>query len=112
MSSFIAIFTGGILSGFVIYAFFHEDKWIAWENKHLIPPLRRLCARIRRSIVKTMKSNARFMKWLNKPQKHGKPDENGLSDRSEFLAMNGGKKRAAHRWRSVKRQRKDFVFIS
>lgn len=75
MSSFIAIFTGGILSGFVIYAFFHEDKWIAWKDKHLIPPLRRLCARIRRSIAKAMKSNARFMKWLNKPQKHGKPDE-------------------------------------
>ena len=75
MSSFIAIFTGGILSGFVIYAFFHEEKWIAWENKHLIPPLRRLCARIKRSIVKAMKSSARFMAWLNKPQKHGKPDE-------------------------------------
>lgn len=75
MTSFLAIFTGGILSGFVIYAFFHEEKWIAWEDKHLIPPLRRLCARIKRSIVKAMKSSARFMAWLNKPQKHGKPDD-------------------------------------
>lgn len=30
-------------------------------------------ARVR--IALKLKSSARFMKWLNKPQKHGKPDE-------------------------------------
>lgn len=73
-TSFTAIFTGGILAGMLIYAFFHEKKLIAWEDEHLIPAFRRLCRRIRLFIAKRMKSSARFMAWLNKPAKHGKPD--------------------------------------
>lgn len=70
----IAIFTGGMLAGFLIYAYHHEEKFILWEEKHIIAPLRRLWQRIKRFIRRCLKSNERFMAWLNKPQKHGKPD--------------------------------------
>ncbi|MBE7027372.1 MAG: hypothetical protein E7410_07445 [Ruminococcaceae bacterium] len=74
LASFTAIYTGGILSGLLIYAFFKEPKIIAWEDNVLFPFLRRLWQRICRFIRRRMKSNARFIAWLNKPVKHGKPD--------------------------------------
>lgn len=74
LTSNIAIFTGGILAGMLIYAFFHEEKISEWERKYIFTPLRRLWRRINRFIRSRLKSNARFMAWLNKPQKHGKPD--------------------------------------
>lgn len=76
LASFTAIYTGGILSGFLIYAHHHEEKFILWEDKHIIAPLRRLWQRIKRFIRKSLKSNVRFMAWLNKPVKHGRPDAN------------------------------------
>ncbi len=79
LTSFTAIFTGGILSGFLIYALFKEPKVIAWEDNVLFPFLRRLWRRISCFIRTRMKSNARFMKWLNKPQKHGRPDEDFIA---------------------------------
>lgn len=74
LTSDIAIFAGGILAGMLIYAFFHEEKNTEWECKYIFTPLRRLWRRINRFIRSRLKSNARFMAWLNKPQKHGKPD--------------------------------------
>lgn len=67
LSSFTAIFTGGILSGIYIYAKYHEPKIIEWEYKHLWNPLKR-------AIRKLLRKSNRFMAWLNKPAKHGKPD--------------------------------------
>ncbi len=74
LTSDIAIFTGGILAGMLIYAFFHEEKLIAFEERYIFPPFCRLWRGINRFIRSRLKSNARFMAWLNKPQKHGKPD--------------------------------------
>ncbi len=75
----VATFTGGILSGLLIYAFFKEPKIIKWEDERLFPFLRGLWHRICRFIRKCLKSNARFMKWLNKPVKHGKPDDDWIT---------------------------------
>ena len=74
LTSNIAIFTGGILAGMLMYALFHEEKFIAFEERYIFAPLRRLWRRISRFIRSRLKNNARFMGWLNKPQKHGKPD--------------------------------------
>ena len=74
ITSDIAIATGGMLSGMLIYAYFHEEKIIEWEYRHIILPFRRLCRRMRLFIAKSVKSNTRIMEWLNKPQKHGRPD--------------------------------------
>lgn len=79
LTSDIAIATGGMLAGMLIYAFFHEEKITEWERKHIFAPLRRLWRRISRFIRSRLKSNARFMTWLNKPQKHGKPDEEWIT---------------------------------
>lgn len=74
LTSDIAIFTGGMLAHAFIAACFFNKKFIAFEDKYIFPPLRRLWRRINRFIRSRLKSNARFMAWLNKPQKHGKPD--------------------------------------
>lgn len=79
LTSDIAIFTGGILAGMLIYAFFHEEKISGRERKYIFTPLRRLWRGINRFIRSRLKSNARFMAWLNKPQKHGKPDEDFIT---------------------------------
>lgn len=75
----VAIFTGGVLTGLLIYAFFKEPKIIKWEDEHLIPFFRRLWKRILRFISKQLRKNKRFMAWLNKPAKHGRPDEDWIT---------------------------------
>ena len=57
---------------FIIWGFKNESKVAEWEYKYLWNPLKRF-------IRTRMKSNARFMKWLNKPQKHGRPDEDFIA---------------------------------
>lgn len=74
LTSFTAIFTAGMLTEVFIFACFFNKKLITLENKYIIAPLSRLWHRICRFIRNRLKSNERFMKWLNKPQKHGKPD--------------------------------------
>ncbi len=75
MSDVITIvFKGVVVLGYIwLYATKH-DELVEWERKYIFPPLRRLWRRINRFIRSRLKSNARFMAWLNKPQKHGKPD--------------------------------------
>lgn len=79
LTSDIAIGTGGMLAGMLVYAFFHEEKFIAFVDKYIFTPLRRLWRRISSFIRSRLKSNARFMAWLNKPVKHGKPDEDFIT---------------------------------
>lgn len=69
LSSLFELFAIALL----IYGYMHESKVIAWEN--------RFVARIKRFIRKCLKSNARFMAWLNKPVKHGKPDADFIEDK-------------------------------
>lgn len=70
----VATFTGGILAGLLIYAFFKEPKIIKWEDERLFPFFRRLWKRILRFIGRQLRKNKRFIAWLNKPAKHGRPD--------------------------------------
>ena len=79
LTSFTAIFTAGMLTEVFIIACFFNEKFIAFEDKYIFVPLRHLRRRIRRFIVSCMKSNARFMAWLNKPAKHGKPDSEWIT---------------------------------
>lgn len=79
LTSDIAIFTGGMLAELFIIACFFNKKFIAFEDKYIFLPLRRLWRGINRFIRSHLKSNARFMAWLNKPQKHGKPDEDFIT---------------------------------
>ena len=51
----------------LIWGYANKDKVIAWEYKHLWNPLKKW-------VRNTLINNKRFMAWLNKPQKHGKPD--------------------------------------
>ena len=62
LSSLFELFAIALL----IYGYMHEEKVIARENKFI--------GKVKRFIRKSLKSNSRFMAWLNKPQKHGKPD--------------------------------------
>lgn len=71
--SFPAIFTAGALSGLWIYAYRHKrDAIVAWEYKHLWNPLKEW-------VCNLLVNNKRFMAWLNKPQKHGRPDEDWIT---------------------------------
>ena len=79
IAQLVAIFTGDVLSVLLIYAFFKEPKIIKWEDEHLIPFFRRLWKRILRFISKQLRKNKRFMAWLNKPAKHGKPDDDWIT---------------------------------
>ena len=51
----------------LIWGYANKDKVIAWEYKHLWNPLKEWVCNI-------LVSNKRFMAWLNKPAKHGRPD--------------------------------------
>ena len=52
-----------------------REKLLAWEEKHIFNPMCRLRYLLRRFIRKCMKKSTRFMAWLNKPEKHGIPDD-------------------------------------
>lgn len=74
LTSDIAIFTGGMLAHAFIAACFFNKNFIAFEERYIFTPLHRLWRGISRFIRFRLKNNTRFMAWLNKPQKHGKPD--------------------------------------
>ncbi len=72
LSSFTAIFTGGILSGMYIYAKYHEPKVIEWEYKHLWNPLKR-------AVRNLLRKSKRIVAWAEQPSKHGTPDEDWIT---------------------------------
>lgn len=75
LTSWVAIATSGFFSALFAFLFvFRYKQVLEWEAKCIWSRYDALCRRIRLFIAKRMKSNARFMAWLNKPQKHGKPD--------------------------------------
>ena len=75
LTSIPAILLAGALSGYTIWLWkYRHAELLAWERKHIWVHYDRLKARFCCFIRNRMKSNARFMAWLNKPQKHGKPD--------------------------------------
>lgn len=80
LTSWTAIATSAFLSAVFAYLLFFRLKDVLdWEAKHIWSRYDALCARIRRFIRNRLKSNERFMKWLNKPQKHGRPDEDFIA---------------------------------
>ena len=72
LTSNIAIFTGGILSGIYIYAKYHEPKVIEWEYKYLWNPLKKF-------IRKLLRKSNRIVAWAEAPAKHGSPDEDFIA---------------------------------
>lgn len=75
LTSWVAIATSGFFSALFAYLLFFKFREVLdWEAEHIWKPFDALCRRIRLFIAKRVKSNARIMAWLNKPQKHGKPD--------------------------------------
>ena len=78
--SYPMILLSGLLSAYWIYLYKNKrTQLIAWERKHIWVHYDRLKAHICRFIRNRMRSNARFMAWLNKPQKHGKPDDEWIA---------------------------------
>ena len=55
----------------LIWGFYNESKIAEWERKQY--------KKFRRWLAKKLISNKRFMAWLNKPAKHGKPDEDWIT---------------------------------
>lgn len=80
LTSWTAIATSAFLSAVFAYLlFFKFKKVLDWEAEHIWSRYDALCDRIRRFIRRRLKSNERFMKWLNKPAKHGKPDSDWIA---------------------------------
>ena len=47
---------------------------VKWEDEYIFSKIRAFRHRAHIKIAKKLKGNERFMKWLNKPVKHGHPD--------------------------------------
>ena len=55
----------------LVYAYMHEKKVIAWEN--------RVFSKAKRNIRKLLRKSKRIVAWSEKPTKHGKPDEEWIT---------------------------------
>ncbi len=56
-----------------------NDILVRWEDRYIISKFRRIKRRVHLKIASALKANERFMKWLNKPVKHGSPDADWIA---------------------------------
>lgn len=50
----------------LVYAYMHEEKVIAWEN--------RVFSKAKRNIRKLLRKSKRIVAWAETPARHGRPD--------------------------------------
>lgn len=62
---------------------------VKWEDEHIFARFREFKRKLHIKIANKLKSNERFMAWLEKPRKHGRPDD-------EWIA---GQIKVWHDWR-------------
>lgn len=51
----------------IIVGFFNEEKIVKWERKRFFPAVCKIKKSVIRKICVLLKSNTKFMTWLNKP---------------------------------------------
>ena len=55
----------------LVYAYMHEEKVIAWEN--------RVIRKAKRFIRTQLRKSDRIVAWAETPAKHGRPDEEWIT---------------------------------
>ena len=55
----------------LVYAYMHEEKVVAWEN--------RVIRKSKRFIRNQLRKSKRIVAWAETPAKHGRPDEDFIA---------------------------------